>query len=310
MELQKIQRTTLTMKEAGEYLGISYWLINQLVRRKKIPCSKVGGKYLFRVQALDEYLTHYDFIICGSDNIDVLFAIEENSDIDTTKIRNKIKEKIEWWKENEKDDYRRYFGGKEITDIFEYYKGLKNSKTYFISDTHFNHKNIIKYCNRPFKDIEEMNRVLIENWNNTVTDFDTVFHLGDVALTSESDMKELIQKLKGKKFLIRGNHDKKSKEFFRKVGFGFIPENPLKLNKEKLILSHKPLKDTEIPKGYVNVHGHIHNNSLHKINPETNEMEYPEDLYSEKLHINVSVDVIGFKPISLKELLKKVEEKK
>ena len=56
MELQKIQRTTLTMKEAGEYLGISYWLINQLVRRKKIPCSKVGGKYLFRVQALDEYL--------------------------------------------------------------------------------------------------------------------------------------------------------------------------------------------------------------------------------------------------------------
>lgn len=45
------------MKEASEYLGISYWLINQLVRRKQIPCSKVGGKYLFRVQALDEYLT-------------------------------------------------------------------------------------------------------------------------------------------------------------------------------------------------------------------------------------------------------------
>ena len=56
MELQKIQRTTLTMKEAAEYLGISYWLINQLVRRKQIPCSKVGGKYLFRVQVLDEYL--------------------------------------------------------------------------------------------------------------------------------------------------------------------------------------------------------------------------------------------------------------
>ena len=79
---------------------------------------------------------------------------------------------------------------------------------------------------------------------------------------------------------------------------------------QKLILSHKPLKDTEIPNGYVNVHGHIHNNPLHKVNPKTNEMEYPEDLYSEKLHINVSVDVIGFKPIRLKELLKKVEEKK
>ena len=57
MELQNIQRTTLTMRETSEYLGISYWLVNQLVRRKEIPYSKVGGKYLFRVQALDEYLT-------------------------------------------------------------------------------------------------------------------------------------------------------------------------------------------------------------------------------------------------------------
>ena len=57
MELQKVQRTTLTMKEAAEYLGISYWFINQLVRRKEIPCSKVGGKFLFRVQVLDEYLS-------------------------------------------------------------------------------------------------------------------------------------------------------------------------------------------------------------------------------------------------------------
>ena len=56
MELQKVQRTTLTMKEEVEYLGISYWLINKLVRRKQIPCSKVGGKFLFRVQVLDEYL--------------------------------------------------------------------------------------------------------------------------------------------------------------------------------------------------------------------------------------------------------------
>lgn len=55
--ITKVQRTTLTMKEAAEYLGISYWLINQLVRRKEIPCSKVGGKFLFRVQVLDEYLS-------------------------------------------------------------------------------------------------------------------------------------------------------------------------------------------------------------------------------------------------------------
>ena len=57
MDLKTIERTTLTMKETAEYLGISYWLVNQLVRRKQIPCSKIGGKFLFRVQALDEYLT-------------------------------------------------------------------------------------------------------------------------------------------------------------------------------------------------------------------------------------------------------------
>ena len=45
------------MREAAEYLGISYWLINQLVKRKQIPCSKIGGKFLFRVKALEEYLS-------------------------------------------------------------------------------------------------------------------------------------------------------------------------------------------------------------------------------------------------------------
>ena len=52
----KVERTTLTMRETAEYLGISYWLVNQLVRRREIPCARVGGRVLFRVQALDEYL--------------------------------------------------------------------------------------------------------------------------------------------------------------------------------------------------------------------------------------------------------------
>ena len=55
-DLPKVERTTLTMKETAEYLGISYWLVNQLVRKKQIPCARVGGRVLFRVQALDEYL--------------------------------------------------------------------------------------------------------------------------------------------------------------------------------------------------------------------------------------------------------------
>lgn len=54
--LAKVERTTLTMRETAEYLGISYWLVNQLVRRREIPCARIGGRVLFRVQALDEYL--------------------------------------------------------------------------------------------------------------------------------------------------------------------------------------------------------------------------------------------------------------
>lgn len=56
MEFQKVKRITLTMREAADYLGISYWLINQLVKKKQIPYSKVGSKFLFRVKALGEYL--------------------------------------------------------------------------------------------------------------------------------------------------------------------------------------------------------------------------------------------------------------
>ena len=56
MEFQEVKRITLTMREAADYLGISYWLVNQLVRRREIPCARVGGRVLFRVQALDEYL--------------------------------------------------------------------------------------------------------------------------------------------------------------------------------------------------------------------------------------------------------------
>ena len=58
MENKKIQRTTLTAKEASEYLGISYWLITQLVKRKQIPCSRVGKRILFRKEALDIYLSN------------------------------------------------------------------------------------------------------------------------------------------------------------------------------------------------------------------------------------------------------------
>lgn len=69
-----------------------------------------------------EAIRYFDVSISGWDSINVLLAIEKNSNIDTTKVRNKIKEKFEWWKENEQEDYKRCFGDRKIDDIFVYYE--------------------------------------------------------------------------------------------------------------------------------------------------------------------------------------------
>ena len=64
-------------------------------------------------------------------------------------------------------------------------------KYFIISDTHFGHTNVIKYCNRPFKDIEEMDKTLIKNWNETVSNKDVVIHLGDFAFCSKERAEEI-----------------------------------------------------------------------------------------------------------------------
>ena len=77
--------------------------------------------------------------------------------------------------------------------------------TFFISDTHFNHNKIIQYCKRPFKNALEMNERIIEEWNKVVKENDLVYHLGDIGW---GNMTPILKRLKGKKFLIIGNHDK------------------------------------------------------------------------------------------------------
>lgn len=78
---------------------------------------------------------------------------------------------------------------------------------WFTSDTHFNHNNIIRFCNRPWNTVEEMDKALIENWNSVVKPDDIVFHLGDFAFAPNSKWKTLLQALNGKIYLIVGNHD-------------------------------------------------------------------------------------------------------
>lgn len=79
---------------------------------------------------------------------------------------------------------------------------------FFTSDTHFGHQNIIKYCNRPFSNVGEMNEVIINNWNALVMPGDVVYHLGDVALGDINKSLECVRRLVGHKILILGNHDR------------------------------------------------------------------------------------------------------
>lgn len=91
----------------------------------------------------------------------------------------------------------------------------KGERLFFTADQHWHHARIISYCQRPFSSVEEMDEKLITNWNNVVGDDDIVFHLGDFAKGGSSEWSRLLQRLKGKIYLILGNHDLKS------IGAGF-----------------------------------------------------------------------------------------
>ena len=84
---------------------------------------------------------------------------------------------------------------------------MENPKIWFTSDTHFGHKNIIKFSERPFSDVEEMDEVMIRRWNEVVGKDDTVYHLGDFAFLSTGKLRQLISRLNGKICLVNGNHD-------------------------------------------------------------------------------------------------------
>ena len=102
---------------------------------------------------------------------------------------------------------------------------------YFIADTHFNHENIIKYCNRPFKNTEEMNEYIIKKWNSVVKSEDIVYHLGDVGFGTIDELKKLLAKLNGTKILVMGNHDvRRSSKAWQEIGFSEVYKKKLIIN--------------------------------------------------------------------------------
>ena len=95
--------------------------------------------------------------------------------------------------------------------------------------------------------------------------------------------------------LIRGNHDRKPVKFYEEIGFKVLTHAPIILDEYKIMLSHVPLPDSRIKDGYINLHGHIHNKKISD--------DYPKN-YSENKHINLSVDVTNYKPVSLEGINK------
>lgn len=132
---------------------------------------------------------------------------------------------------------------------------------YYISDMHFGHQNAIKYDNRPFNSIEEMEDEMINRWNSVVTDVDTVYVLGDFSWYKEDKTLEILDRLKGKIVLIKGNHDKVSPKIARKL-HGKYDYLEVKDEGTKVILCHYPMpfwngqfRDT------VHLYGHVHNSN-------------------------------------------------
>ena len=114
-------------------------------------------------------------------------------------------------------------------------------KIFFVSDTHFCHENIIKYCRRPFKDIEENDEELIRRWNEKVPKDGIVFHLGDVAFGNTNRVDEILKRLNGKIYLVIGNHDWRRIVNDHKWRFELMTQQiNMKIGKRHVILNHYP----------------------------------------------------------------------
>jgi calcineurin-like phosphoesterase family protein len=189
------------------------------------------------------------------------------------------------------------------------------SQIWFTSDLHFGHKNIIKYSNRPFDDVNHMNEVLISNFNSIISPNDQVIFVGDVCMGVRSETLPLLSRLNGIKFLIPGNHDDchemysdnfekwKTKRilyenYFEEIlnssyeFFGFLvshfPYDTNEEDKNARSFGNHVAKDSGTPL----ICGHVHEEWKMKKSKQGTFM------------INVGVDVNDFKPISFDEILK------
>lgn len=177
---------------------------------------------------------------------------------------------------------------------------------YFTSDLHFGHKNIIRFDNRPFNDIEEMNKVLIENWNKVVSNIDTIYILGDM-FWYKTDTKHILQQLNGRKILIKGNHDdvKGIENYFEDI-FNYLE---IKYNHKTFILSHYPILiyNKQHSNGIM-LYGHVHNSEeeiyIQEMKKYLTNKNIPCNMY------NVGCMLNNYKPISIEKIIEELINRK
>lgn len=165
---------------------------------------------------------------------------------------------------------------------------------FYISDLHFGHASIIGLCKRPFKDIAEMNETLVANWNAAVGARDTVYVVGDLFYRSESDPEDILRRLKGKKYLILGNHDK---DWIKLVDLSKYFEDvrdilTVNCGRGNATLCHFPMLFFE---GKYHIYGHVH---------AREDFPHKATLRSMANAFNAGADVNGFRPVTFDELIR------
>lgn len=155
---------------------------------------------------------------------------------------------------------------------------------YFTADEHYSHSNIIKYCNRPFETVEEMDSVIISNFNSKVDNNDITFHLGDFTF---KDPKPYLQRLNGQHYLITGNHDRISNGLFGWVKDSYL----LQVSNIQIFLSHYAHRVfPHAHHGAIHLYGHSHGT-----------------LPPYGRSFDVGVDTNNFMPYSLDDIIKKAK---
>lgn len=171
-------------------------------------------------------------------------------------------------------------------------------EVYFISDIHFGHTNVIRLSQRPFESIEEMDKEVIKNWNSRVKEEDTVYILGDFWYKGADNPVNYIRQLKGKKILIKGNHDTKAlkNQVFLTYFEEIVDMKEIVLDGKHIVMCHYPLLEWNgYFRGSYMVYGHIHNNKP----------KFSEYILQEDRLLNAGVDIVGFMPVNFNELVER-----